>query len=63
MTQDGPLKSAFESDTKGVIYQELITYKTEDSGMFTKVVVTRRFKKDGDYHDITTHTPLFDTKL
>ena len=62
MTLDGPLKSAFESDIKGVIYQELITYKTENSGMFTKVVVTRRFKKDGDYHDTTTHTPLFDTK-
>ena len=62
MTQDGPLKSAFESNTKGVIYQEFITYKIENNGMFTKIVVTRRFKKGGDYHDTTSHIPLFDTK-
>ena len=62
MTLDGPLKSAFESDTKGVIYQEFITYKIDDNDMFTKIVVTRRFKKDGDYHDTTSHIPLFDTK-
>jgi hypothetical protein len=62
MTLDGPLKSAFESDTKGVIYQEFITYKIENTGMFTKIVVTRRFKKGGDYHDTTSHIPLFDTK-
>ena len=62
MTLDGPLKSAFESDTKGVIYQELITYKIDNNGMFTKIVVTRRFKKNGDYHDTTSYNPLFDTK-
>ena len=62
MTLDGPLKSAFESDTKGVIYQELITYKIDNNGMFIKEVVTRRFKKDGDYHDTSSHNPLFDTK-
>ena len=62
MTLDGPLKSAFESDTKGVIHQELITYKIDNNGMFIKEVVTRRFKKDGDYHDTISHNPLFDTK-
>ena len=54
----GPLKSAFETSTKGVLYQELITYKINLNGMLTKETVTRRFKHDGNYHDTSHHLPL-----
>ena len=54
----GPLKSAFETSTKGVLYQELTTYKINLNGMLTKETVTRRFKLDGNYHDTSHHLPL-----
>ena len=54
----GPLKSAFETSTKGVLYQELTTYKINLNGMLTKETVTRRFKPDGNYHDTSHHLPL-----
>ena len=54
----GPLKSAFETSTKGVLYQELTTYKINLNGMMTKETVTRRFKLDGNYHDTSHHLPL-----
>ena len=56
-SEEGPFKSAFETDTKGVVYQELITYKIINN-MLTKETVTRTFKKDNDYYDTVTHKPL-----
>ena len=43
---DGPLVSAFESDTTGVIKQVLTTYRVDD-GMLRKETTTRQFSKDG----------------
>ena len=55
---DGPFKSAFESDTTGVVKQELITYRKRN-GMLVKEVVTRQFSADGsDWHDTTSSQPL-----
>ena len=56
----GPLKSAFETDTKGVVYQELITYKVINN-MLTKETVTRTLQTDGNYIDSVTHKPLAET--
>jgi len=57
-TKDGPFKSNFESDTTGVIKQELITYKIKN-GMLVKEVTTRQFSKDGtDWHDAQSSQPL-----
>ena len=55
--KEGPLLSAFETDTKGVIYQELITYKVINN-MLTKETVTRTFKSDNDYYDSVSHKPI-----
>jgi len=55
---DGPMKSAFESDTKGVIMQELTTYRIAQ-GMLRIEKTQRRFTNDGkDYNDSTSITPL-----
>jgi hypothetical protein len=59
-TKAGPLKSAFETDTKGVVYQELITYKVINN-MLTKEIVTRTFQTDGNYVDSVIHKPLAET--
>ena len=56
--QPGPLKSAFETSTEGVLYQELTTYKINLNGWLTKETVTRSFKHDGNYHDTSHHLPL-----
>ena len=56
MTGEGPLKSAFESDTTGVVKQEFITYRSRD-GVFVKEVTSRIFTK-GDYYDSHTVMPL-----
>ena len=56
--QPGPLKSAFETSTEGVLYQELITHRIKKNGMLTKETVTRRFRPDGNYHDTTHDQPL-----
>lgn len=56
--KEGPFVSAFESDTTGVIKQELITYRIKD-GMLRKEVTTRQFKSDGsDWHDSSRAEPL-----
>ena len=57
MLKEGSLLSAFETDTKGVIYQELITYKVINN-MLTKETVTRTFKSDDDYYDSVSHKPI-----
>jgi len=59
---DGPLVSAFESDTTGVIKQVLTTYRIVD-GMLRKETTTRQFSKDGrDWHDSSTIEPLAEVK-
>jgi hypothetical protein len=55
---DGPMKSAFESDTTGVIMQELTTYRIAQ-GMLRIEKTQRRFTNDGkDYNDSSSITPL-----
>ena len=55
---DGPLVSAFEGSTKGVVKQVLITYVVKD-GMFRKETTTRQFNEDGsDWHDTSSTEPL-----
>ena len=55
---DGPLVSAFESETTGVIMQELTTYRIAE-GMLRIEKTTRRFTNDRkDYNDSSTVTPL-----
>ena len=55
---DGPMKSAIESDTKGVIMQELTTYRIAQ-GMLRIEKTQRRFTNDGkDYNDSSSITPL-----
>jgi len=55
---EGPFVSAFESDTDGVVKQELITYRVRD-GMLRKETTTRTFKQDQtDWHDTNSVEPL-----
>lgn len=55
---DGPLVSAFEADTTGVVKQQLITYRVKD-GMLRKETTTRQFNSNGtDWHDSSTTEPL-----
>jgi len=52
----GPFVEAF-NDTKGVTYQELVTYRIKD-GMLRKETATRKFYESGDYHDTSNVVPL-----
>ena len=54
---DGPFKSAFDIDTKGVIRREIITYRTVN-GMMRKEVATRTYFTDNDYNDSVHTIPL-----
>ena len=45
---EGPLVSAFQSDVKGVVKQELITYRVRD-GQFVKEITTRRFSQENGW--------------
>ena len=59
---DGPLVSAFEQDTTGVIKQEFITYRVKD-GMLRKETTTRKFNSDQtDWHDSSTVDPMMEVK-
>ena len=49
--------SLAETDTKGVVAQELITYKIINNWL-TRETITRIFKKDDDYYDTVAHKPL-----
>ena len=56
----GPLTSAFQSDVKGVVKQELITYRVRD-GQFVKETTTRRFNEDQtNWHDTSSVEPLLE---
>jgi len=57
MMEEGPFKNKVEQDTGGVVLQVFTTYKLK-SGVMQMETVTRRFKKDGDYHDSVNHVPL-----
>ena len=54
---EGPFKSAFESDTAGVIRREIITYRLLN-GVMIKETTVRDYYKNGDYHDSQTTLPL-----
>jgi hypothetical protein len=59
---DGPLVSACESDTTGVVKQELVTYRVKD-GMLRKETTTRKFNSDQtDWHDSNTVDPMMEVK-
>ena len=59
---DGPFVSAFETDPKGVVKQELITYRIKD-GMLRKEVTSRRFNSDQtDWHDSQSFDPILEVK-
>jgi hypothetical protein len=59
---EGPFTSAFESDTTGVIKQELITYRVKD-GMLRKEVTVRNFNTDQtDWHDSQSVDPIVEVK-
>lgn len=59
---DGPLVSAFEQDTTGVVKQEFITYRVKD-GMLRKETTTRTFQSNGtDWIDTSTVQPLAEVK-
>ena len=59
---DGPLVSAFESDSTGIIKQELITFRIKD-GMLRKETTTRKFNTDQtDWHDSQTVEPMMEVK-
>lgn len=57
---DGPLVSAFEADTNGVIKQEFVTYRIRD-GMLVKETTSRKFQGN-DYHDVSSSEPLLEVK-
>lgn len=57
---DGPLVSAFEADTDGVIKQEFVTYRIRD-GMLVKETTSRKFQGN-DYHDVSSSEPLLEVK-
>lgn len=44
--------------TEGFIKQELISYKVNETGGITKITVSRKFFKDGDYVDSRTEEVL-----
>jgi len=56
-TDKGPFLTEFEKDLEGVVLREMVTYRYKD-GMMVKETVSRRFKKDGNYHDTTLSTPM-----
>ena len=58
---DGPLVSAFEADTTGVIKQEFVTYRIVD-GMLRKETTVRKFQSNNDWHDSSSVEPLAEVK-
>ena len=56
-SDEGPFLTEFGKDLEGVVLREMVTYRYKD-GMMVKETVSRRFKKDGNYHDTTSSTPM-----
>ena len=59
--EEGPLATAFNRDTKGVIKQECITYVVKGKQLIKETVV-RKFSPGGDYTDSTYFEPLVEVK-
>lgn len=53
----GPLVEAFECDLKGVLKQQVITYRVKDN-ILRKETTTRKFDANGDYTDTSSVEPL-----
>jgi len=54
---EGPFKTAFDSDTDGVVRREIITYRMRN-GMMIKEEASRDYYASGDYHDTSNTKPL-----
>jgi len=50
--KDGPLKTAFDGHTHGVVRQEFITYRVKGD-IIKREIVSRDYTEDGDYTDST----------
>tara|TARA_B100001057_G_scaffold162748_1_gene163415 strand:+ start:714 stop:908 length:195 start_codon:yes stop_codon:yes gene_type:complete len=59
--ENGPLRSAFERDTTGVVKQEFITYVVKGNQLIKETIV-RKFSSGGDYTDSTFFEPLVEVK-
>jgi hypothetical protein len=59
--EDGPFKSAFDSDTAGVIRREIITYRMRN-GIMIKETADRTYFANGDYNDSMCSHPLVEIK-
>jgi hypothetical protein len=51
---EGPFKSAFDADIKGVVRREIVTYRKLPNGNMSKEVTVRDYYESGDYHDSQT---------
>jgi hypothetical protein len=51
---EGPFKSAFDADIKGVVRREIVTYRKLPNGYMSKEVTVRDYYESGDYHDSQT---------
>ena len=59
---EGPFVSAFETDSEGVIKQELVTYRVKD-GMLRKETTSRKFNADQtDWHNSQSVDPIMEIK-
>ena len=59
--EDGPLRSAIERDTTGVVKPEFITYVVRGNQLVKETIV-RKFSPGGDYTDSTFFEPLVEVK-
>jgi len=59
--EEGPLKSAFERSTEGVVKQEFITYVVKGNQLVKETVI-RKFQSKGDYVDSIHYEPLVEVK-
>jgi len=51
---EGPFKSAFDADIRGVVRREIVTYRKLPNGYMSKEVTVRDYYESGDYHDSQT---------
>ena len=54
MVDAGPLRTAFEADSKGAISQKYTVYRQLKQGMIRVETTVRRYFSDGDYVDSTS---------
>lgn len=60
-SKEGPFLSELEKDLEGVVRREIVTYRYRE-GMMVKEKVIRSFRRDGDYHDTSSITPMPELK-